>query len=463
MKTAGILTGAAFLAAFSAVWGMEAPGARSPIGSPTQVPSVNRTSAIPSQPNLYGYVGNLTMTGNIGGGRHFRGFVPYSSSDYIDQRLLDPQSRAVSSFLRRSASAEAFFDPRQTVTSLQRPGGSGLTAPTLPPQVKTNASKQWLESFDIADVIRPPQQRPLAPSTQTLESILQQQLTQKTAEKKKDLVNPLPQWISPGMDLSKPPSETRPAPSLIDTNPPKSDSDRNAPSQSIYAQIRRQLGLPEETKSPEEQWSAAAEQKPASAPSQTTSPSASRSERTRRTEDFAAPAEERPARQGSIDFERFASGRSEEYLQLGESFLKNSQYYKAADAFELASLWDRKNPLLVLARSHALFAAGEYMSSAFFLSQAVEMEPKVLQGRVDWASLLDSRDAFESRLTELSTWQQRSNSPELALLLGYVLLQDGKITRARISAEYAHDMMPNSTAAEKLLQAVQAAESAPTP
>ncbi|HOK65429.1 MAG TPA: tetratricopeptide repeat protein [Anaerohalosphaeraceae bacterium] len=460
------LVSAVFSAAISAAWAAEAPGARSPIGSPTQVPSANRTAAIPSQPNLYGYVGNLTMTGNIGGGRHFRGFVPYSSSDYIDRRLLDPQSRAVSSFLRRSAQAEAFFDPRQTVTSLQRPGGSGLGAPTIPPQVRATASKQWLESFDIADVIRPPQQRPLAPSTQTLESILQQHLTQKTAEKSRKIVplDPL-QTVPPGMDLSKPSSEAKPAPLLTDKTAPKPESEEStSSSQSIYAQIRRQLGLSRDNEQPEKETLLTAEEPAAPEEKTKPQPSSSRSGLRMRPEDFVNPADGRAVRQDYPDFEHLAAARAEDYLFLGEEFLKNGQYYKAADAFELASVWDRKNPLLVLARSHALFAAGEYMSSAFYLSQAIEMEPKVLESRFDWASLLNSRDAFENRLTELSTWQQRSNSPELALLMGYVLFQDGKLTRARISAEYAEDMMPDSQAAKILVQAVQAAlQSAPSP
>jgi hypothetical protein len=462
MKTGRLFTAAAFLAAFSTSWGMvEAPGARSPIGSPTQVPSANRTAAIPSRPNLYGYVGNLTMTGNIGGGRHFRGFVPYSSSDYIDQRLLDPQSRAVSSFLRRSASGEAFFDPRQTVTSLQRPGGTGLTGATLPPQVRPTASKQWLESFDIADVIRPPEQRPLTTSTQTLESILQQMLPQRTAEPKAPPAASR-QRTAQGLELSKTPAETRAAPILIDTTGQKPDSESAPGSESIYAQIRRQLGIPDKTESMEKEDLRSVTKEPddAGISSQLTP---TRSRITRRQLPQEDSPEERALPLNNADFEQFAAVRSENYLILGEEFLKNGQYYKAADAFELSCLWDRKNPLLVLARSHALFAAGEYMSSAYYLSQAIEMEPKVLESRLDWAALLNSRDTFETRLTELATWQQRSNSPELALLLGYVLLQDGKIIRARIAAEFAQDMMSDSPAAQSLLKAVQAAESSATP
>lgn len=460
MKPAILFT--AFLIGAAASGGaMEAPGARSPIGSPTQVPSANRTSAIPSQPNLYGYVGNLTVSGNIGGGRHFRGFVPYSSVDYIDRRLLDPQSRAVSSFLRRSAPPEAFYDPRRTVSAMQRAGTSGLGAPALPSQVRPSASKQWLESFDIAEILRPPEQRPLAPSAQTLESILEQHALQKASEKKTapttEPLLPLP----PGIDLQKQTPEPLTVPSLIQRTTRKHDAEDRFRQQSIYEQIREQLGLTDEIEQTEidnpltVEGQAAAE-KPSQKPSEQ-----GRSKVLLRPEDFVDPAQGRALLKEYSDLQHLAAAKSEEYLLLGEQFLKSGQFYKAADAFELACVWDRRNPLLILARSHALFAAGEYMSSAFYLSQALEMEPKVLSSRFDWASLLDSRDTFENRLTELSTWQQRSHSPELALLTGYVLFHDGKITRARISAEFARDMMPDSKAAQVLLEAIQSAAAQP--
>lgn len=454
MKTGRLFQVAAFLAALSTGWGMEAPGARSPIGSPTQVPSANRTGAIASQPNLYGYVGHLTMTGQIGGGRHFRGFIPYSASDSIDRRLLDPQSRAISNFLRRSALAEPFYDPRQTAATLQRSGGSGLTAPVVAPQVRVNSSKQWLDSFDITELFRPPDQRPLSVSSQTLESILQQQLSPRAAVKKVFPTDPL-QTVPAGMDLLKTSPETPSTPVLIEKTIPKSPSEEKTAPVSIYAQIRRQMGLVETTESPEKEGLVIEEEAPATKERVPEGPAYMRSKLVLRPEDFAERGEGRALLKEHADFEHLAAAKSEDYLRLGEEFLKSGQYYKAADAFELAGVWDRGNPLVVLARSHALFAAGEYMSSAFYLSQAIEMEPKLLESRFDWSSLLDSRDAFENRLTELSTWQQRSNSAELALLMGYILYQDGKIIRARISAEYAHDMMPDRPAAQALLKIIQ--------
>jgi tetratricopeptide (TPR) repeat protein len=144
-------------------------------------------------------------------------------------------------------------------------------------------------------------------------------------------------------------------------------------------------------------------------------------------------------------------------MAVGERFLKMGHYYKAADAFELAYVWDRHNHLLVLARSHALFAAGEYMSSAYYLGQALQNDPNLIQCRIDWGALLDSRDTFDAQMVELLTWQQRSNSAELAFLMGYVLFMDDKLTRAQISAEYALDYMKDHAGARILAEAVKKA------
>jgi len=169
------------------------------------------------------------------------------------------------------------------------------------------------------------------------------------------------------------------------------------------------------------------------------------------------PADGRRALQDYSDYQHLARTKAEEYMAVGERFLKMGHYYKAADAFELAYVWDRRNHLLVLARSHALFAAGEYMSSAYYLGQALQNDPNLIQCRIDWGALLDSRDSFDAQMVELSTWQQRSNSAELAFLMGYVLFMDDKLARAQISAEYALDFMKDHAGARILAEAVKKA------
>lgn len=442
-----------------AIGAVDTPGTRSPIGSPTQVPSAGRTNAIPSQPNVYGYVGNLTMTGNIGGGRHFRGFVPYNSMEYLDTRLIDPGTRAVSSFVRRSYGAQPYYDPGQTVTSMQRTGTSGLSSPTVIPQGRNPAaSNQWLASFDLSDLLKVPQQRPLSSSPQSMEAVVDQQIARDLVKKPLTAVEPV-KPIQPGMDLTPTPVTPQiPAPLQPFEQTATREDKPLRPSEelTIYQRIRQDLlrssSIDQTQKETED---------PAALPPDEMQPPDKadpyRSSLVTRPEEIIDPADGRRALKNYPDYQHLAQARTADYIAVGERFLKQGQYYKAADAFELACVWDRDNTLLVLARSHALFAAGEYMSSSYYLGQALRDEPKLIDSRIDWAFLLDSRDSFEERLVELSTWQQRSNSPELALLMGYVLYTDDKLTRAKISAEYALDFMPDNPAARILVEAITGA------
>ena len=443
----------------------EAPGAsaaRSPIGSPTQVPSANRTGAIPTQPNVYGYVGNLTMTGNIGGGKHFRGFVPYGSMYYFDSGLNDPGSRAVSSFIRRSTGYEPYYDPTQTVSSLQRGLGSGLSTPTVPVQggSSDSASRQWLNSFDLTELLKPQEQRPLAASPKSVEAILDQQISQDLLKKKETPAKETVEPVVPGLDITTPPvlPELPKVPEAVEKT---SDREQKPDTEglTIYEKIQQDLknasqaDLSSEPKDETTGQTETTQTQEAQEP-QEFNPASPTSSAVTKPEDLVNPAMGRVILKNYPDFNHLAAAKSANYLSAGESFLKQGEFYKAADAFELASVWDPKNALIVLARSHALFAAGEYMSSALYLSQALGMEPKLIEARVDWSTLLGSRDVFDNRLVELSTWQQRSNSPELAFLGAYVLYLDDKVGRAQVLSEIALEHMPDDPAVVSLQKAV---------
>lgn len=455
---------------FAAGWAtaaMETPGARSPIGSPTQVPSspvgnmqvpsANRTGAIPSRPNVYGYVGNLTMTGNIGGGRHFRGFVPYGSSYYLDSSFRDPGSRAVSSFVRRSAGLEPYYDPARTVSSLQRGSSSGLSSPAVSVQGRpSSVSRQWLNSFDVSELLRPPEQRPLAASAQSIEAILAQQVSRELTKRQTNVQEPI-QQVKPGIDpslLAVPLEAPTPSEPVQPIEKPESQAQRQ-PEVSLYHQMQQKL-LESPLVETEESSEGTEESTGQTEEAETTAatPDLGKARGLARPEDVVNPALGRITLKDYPDYQHLAGAKASAYMAAGEAFMKQGEYYRAADAFELASVWDRKNALLVLARSHALFAAGEYMSSAYFLSDALTMEPKLIDLSLDWAALLNTRDDYENRLVELSTWQQRSNSPELAFLMGYVLFRDDKLTRARISAEYALDNMPGNQGVQLLEKAI---------
>ncbi|MHC4359807.1 MAG: tetratricopeptide repeat protein, partial [Planctomycetota bacterium] len=130
-------------------------------------------------------------------------------------------------------------------------------------------------------------------------------------------------------------------------------------------------------------------------------------------------------------------------------------YYRAADSYTMASIYKPDDPLAYAGKSHALFAAGEYMSSALFLSRALEIFPEYAYFKVDLEGMVGDRDNLESRIADIEEWLKIKGMGELHFLLGYVYYQIGRLERAKESIEAAYEMMPDSTAVEVLKKAVE--------
>ncbi|MHC4619328.1 MAG: tetratricopeptide repeat protein [Planctomycetota bacterium] len=171
-------------------------------------------------------------------------------------------------------------------------------------------------------------------------------------------------------------------------------------------------------------------------------------------------------------FASFAKAKYHQHVKAAEVYLKQGRYYRAADAYTMASVYDAKSPLAYAGKSHALFAAGEYMSSSLFLSRAVEIFSDY-GGRLKAAGaetagaelnlfklfapslMVIGRDKLESRATDVEQWQQKSDSAELQFLLSYVYYQMGRPERAKEAIKKAAEKMPDSPAVSVLKKAVE--------
>ncbi|MBN1457030.1 MAG: hypothetical protein JW912_04170, partial [Sedimentisphaerales bacterium] len=120
---------------------LENIGVQSPVTSPTVPQSAIQNSQVPARVESsydYGGYGNDIVTGNVGGGKHFRGFVPYNSVSDFGGSL---GSADLDSFIRRSAgnpySSQAsgvnqpYYLPSRTVSSFRRGQTSGLEQPQI--------------------------------------------------------------------------------------------------------------------------------------------------------------------------------------------------------------------------------------------------------------------------------------------------------------------------------------------
>jgi tetratricopeptide (TPR) repeat protein len=125
------------------------------------------------------------------------------------------------------------------------------------------------------------------------------------------------------------------------------------------------------------------------------------------------------------------------HMRAAEDHLGAHRYYKATDSFALALLYRPDDPQALMGRSLALFAAGEYVSSALYLCRALETRPDYAKSKMDLVTLLGDRSRLAGRVADLEQWSARSGSPQLRLLLGYVYLQTGRLNEASKAIEAA--------------------------
>jgi len=149
-----------------------------------------------------------------------------------------------------------------------------------------------------------------------------------------------------------------------------------------------------------------------------------------------------------------AANKFSRHLSAAEDFLGAGQYYKAANSFALALVYRPDDPRALAGRSHALFAAGEYISSALFLSRALAIEPEQAKVRVDFVTLLGGPNRLAGRIADIERWFARSGSGQLQLLLGYVYYQTGRLNEAKRAVDAARTKMPESSAFSAITKAI---------
>jgi tetratricopeptide (TPR) repeat protein len=165
--------------------------------------------------------------------------------------------------------------------------------------------------------------------------------------------------------------------------------------------------------------------------------------------------------------ETYSEAKFTQHMQTAEDYLKAGRYYAAADSFALASIY-KLDPgeagsdpvqagglaLCFAGRGHALFAAGEYISSALFLSRALKIAPEYARTKIDLAGMLGGENKLESRIADIKDWLGRSSSGQLEFLLGYVYYRTGRLGQAKQAIDSAYTKMPQSPAVEAVKRAI---------
>lgn len=168
-------------------------------------------------------------------------------------------------------------------------------------------------------------------------------------------------------------------------------------------------------------------------------------------------------------FEAYSKDKFSRHIVTAEVYMQQGRYYRAADSYAMAGIYKPGDPLAYIGRSHALFAAGEYMSSTLFLSRALEVAPELpmyskspdavpaeyVGFKIGLTALIDDRDTLETRAADVEQWLKTSGAPELQLLLGYVYHQMGRTQRAKEAINAAYQKMPESSAVQALKKTIE--------
>ncbi len=143
------------------------------------------------------------------------------------------------------------------------------------------------------------------------------------------------------------------------------------------------------------------------------------------------------------------------YLAAGRLYLRQGRYYRAADSFTLASVYIPHDPRAHLGSSHALLAAGEYVSSAASLARAIDLDAQHALQKVDLVETLGGPDLFVERISSLEERAQGGdNTTELQFLLAYVYLQMDRPDEARNAIQAVKQALPSSPAVNALSAAI---------
>jgi tetratricopeptide (TPR) repeat protein len=162
---------------------------------------------------------------------------------------------------------------------------------------------------------------------------------------------------------------------------------------------------------------------------------------------------------GGKSFATFSEDKYNEYIAAAKVYQKQGKHYRAASAYTLASIYKPDEPLAYIGRSHALFAAGEYMSSALYLTRALEISPEYAKVKVDLLAILgtDDQEKLDSRIAEIEQWYKRSDEADLQFLLGYVYYQAGELDKAKEVIDAAYIKMPESIAVDAVRKTIDEA------
>ena len=495
--------------AFSSVaWAIGSGGVRG------TAPAGSGRTRLTRSPNPMDTSTNLIVTGNVTAGKSFQGVVPYQAStsfsgpmgsSALDSFIRD--SAGSESFGRPAGQSVPYYSATRSITTTlpgSRGGvfmpqgetfGSNYPAGRLPDQViltqpaggvASTQYKHFVSSPYYHPPVLPPN-RPMSMTTEEMEKMISsdaerysrninlpptgvgdEQQQEQIGQLKNDLgqagkkVSELKQSLAKELSAPKGLSKEGLQPfEKVQAQAPKQKTTKKEQAD-VFEQMKQQLE--DFKKSFESEQAGKTTKQPAKPSVDTNEPGRREEKETKPPEEGASKEEIAVDKISPVDlsvkakgilgehnsFASFAKDKFNQHVKTAENYMKQGQYYRAADAYTLASYYKPEDPLAYAGKSYALFAAGEYMSSSLFLSRALEIFPEYALFKINLETMIGDRDRLESRIVEVEQRLEKSNAPELQFLLAYVYYQLGRTEAAKKAIGEAYLMMPQWPAAKIL-------------
>ncbi|MBN1795832.1 MAG: hypothetical protein JW804_04100 [Sedimentisphaerales bacterium] len=486
------------------------PVLKNPIDTmPGTVPVSSYQNSLVRSPNPVDNTGNLIVTGNIGGGKHFRGTVPYNAISDFGGRL---GSGTLDDFMRRSTISTDYYSGgltpyysySGTVTRFQPGTNMVITSPSS--RIRTDAYQQvdgglftlrregmqQIQTSNLSptgkliflpigeELLYPDlseQQQQQAEEQSQLQrrnyqvemedfnrrveelrkeaEELEKQLGADKLPFRKDLQKNLTEKSEDQRSQSEKPKESEEKIDIYDRMIKEYQENKK-----VYDQM-----FPEEAENPDksgQQDTSLPKVEPGDRKLEyKQAPRVAVADKTRKDaeeEELSDIEIEARARVAIEDYKSFASKSNDEfnkYMRSAEENMKSGKFYKAADDYSLASIYNPSDPLAYAGKSHALFAAGEYLSSALNLNRAIEIFGGYAEVKVDVVAMIGDKDTVEKRLADIDTWYEVTSSPELKFLQAYIYLQIDRLDKATDAIEDAYYEMSDIPAVGILKQAIE--------
>ena len=113
------------------------------------------------------------------------------------------------------------------------------------------------------------------------------------------------------------------------------------------------------------------------------------------------------------------------HMAYAEEAMKAGRYYRAAEGYDLARMVSPDNPLPALGRCMAFMAAGDYVSSAVSLFDAIRLFDSLSTFDVDLKAFLPDLKALDSRRADMERLLQVRDDGRMRFLLGFAEYNSG--------------------------------------